>query len=103
MRSNGFAESAIASVRRELLRYLRPDDAREAQALLDDYRAYVNEDRAHQGLDGCTPHQVASEQARPAVLSLAELRARRLVRTTRAQGLLRNYALVANDDAQRAA
>lgn len=96
---NCYAESAIAAVRRELLRYLRPDDAREAQAFMDDFRAYANGERAHQGLAGRTPRQVSTDQPRPDVLPLEELRRRRLVGTSRVRGLLRSYALVAGDDA----
>ena len=52
---NAYAERAIGSVRRELLRHVRVAGPAELQRLLDDYLRYANAERAHQGLAGRTP------------------------------------------------
>ena len=57
---NCYAERAIGSIRRELLRHIRVPDAAELQFFLDEYRRYANTERAHQGLDGRTPEEVSS-------------------------------------------
>jgi putative transposase len=77
---NCFAEGAIGFVRRELLRHIRVADAAELQAYLDQYREYVNGDRAHQGIAGRTPRDFSEDVPVAPVVSLDELRARRLGR-----------------------
>ena len=47
---NCYAERAIGSIRRELLRHIRVADANELQFFLNEYRAYANTKRPHQGL-----------------------------------------------------
>ncbi len=100
---NCYAERAIGSVRRELLRYIRPRDADHLQELLDGYRAYANGERAHQGIEGSSPEERAAERPLPPVLSLDELRQRRLIRRDYASGLLHGYELALDEPTQRAA
>ena len=52
---NCYAERAIGSIRRELLRHIRVADAKELQFFLDEYRRYANTERPHQGIGGRTP------------------------------------------------
>lgn len=94
---NCCAESAIGSLRRELLRHIRIADAGELQLYLDEWRRYVNTDRAHQGIEGRTPEERSTGEPVAEVINLAEIRARRLVRREYAKGLLHGYDLVAND------
>ena len=91
---NAFAERAIGSIRRELLRHVRVEGAEQLQFYLDEYRRYANTERAHQGLEGRTPAEVSSEAPEAAVLDLATLRTRRLERREYAYGLLHGYSLV---------
>jgi hypothetical protein len=100
---NCYAESAIGFIRRELLRHIRVADATELQYYLDEYRRYRNEDRAHQGIEGRTPAERASDALLAEVVPLREQRRRRLVRRSYTHGLLHGYALVANDAAPIAA
>ena len=94
---NCYAESAIGSLRRELLRHVQVPDAPSLQFYLDEWRRYSNSDRAHQGIDGRTPLELSTSTPAAEVLELTELRARRLVRREYAHGLLHGYELVAND------
>ncbi len=57
---NCYAERAIGSIRRELLRHVRPRDAPTLQFYLDEYRRYANTERPHQGLEGRTPVEVST-------------------------------------------
>jgi transposase-like protein len=90
---NCYAERAIGSVRRELLRHIRVADAFELQFYLDEYRTFANAERAHQGIDGRTPREVSTEEPEAEVLDLAEARRRKLVRRSYANGLLVGYSL----------
>ena len=83
---NCYAESAIGSMRRELLRHVRIADAGELQLYLDEWRRYVNIDRAHQGIEGRTPEERSTGEPEAEVISLAEVRARRLVRREYVKG-----------------
>lgn len=96
---NSYAERAIWSVRRELLRHAPVADAEQLQFYLDEFRQCMNEGRAHQGLGGRAPAEVAKGTAPPRVLDLEELRARQLVRRSFAHGLLHAYELA--DDSRR--
>jgi hypothetical protein len=100
---NCYAESAIGGVRRELLRHIRVADADELQFYLDEFRRYATVDRAHQGIDGRTPHEQSTDAPQVELLDLAEIRTRRLVRRDYAHGLFHGYDLVANDVAGDAA
>jgi len=91
--TNCYAECAVGTTRRELLRHVRVGDAAELQRLLDEYRRYVNEERAHQGIGGQAPDEVSRGQAPPPLVELAELRQRRLVRREYAGGILAGYSL----------
>lgn len=95
---NCYVERWIGSIRRELLRHVRVHDVVELQDWLDEYRAYANAERAHQGLDGRTPNEVARGQPEAEVIDLAQLRSRKLVRRMYANGLLQGYSLVERDD-----
>jgi len=100
---NCYAERAIGSVRRELLRHIRVPDAESLQQFLDEYRRYANTERAHQGLEGRTPDEVSRAVPEPEPLSLDALRRRRLERRTYASGLLHGYTLVEHDESRAAA
>ena len=95
---NCYCERWIGSIRRELLRHVRVADVEELQYLLDEYRAYANRERAHQGLNGRTPDEVARGQPEAEVLDIKAIRSRKLVRRMYADGLLLGYSLVANDE-----
>jgi transposase InsO family protein len=71
---NCYVERWIGSIRREMLRHVRVHDVVELQDWLDEYRAYANAERAHQGLDGRTPNEVARGQPEAEVIDLAQLR-----------------------------
>ena len=94
---NGYAEAAIGSLRRELLRHIRVADAAELQFFLDEFRRYANGDRAHQGIGGRTPYEFEKGTPETEVLDFAELPTRRLARREYAKGLLHAYDLAAND------
>jgi|ERR1700682_4746901 len=100
---NCYAERAIGSIRRELLRHVQPRDAAALQFYLDEYRRYANTERPHQGLEGRTPVEVSTEVPETEVIDLAALRSRRLVRRAYAHGLLQGYALVEADEPRAAA
>jgi len=98
---NGTAERAIKSVRLEMLNHIRVRDVEELQWYLDEYRAYYNEHRAHQATEGQTPAAFGRGSPGAEVISLDEVRQRRLVRRRFAHGLLNSYAL-ANEKAAAA-
>lgn len=100
---NCYAERAIGSIRRELLRHIRVPHAAELQFFLDEYRRYANTERAHQGLDGRTPEEVSSAAPEAEVIDLAAVRSRRLERREYAHGLLHGYTLAERDDRRAAA
>jgi len=95
---NCYAERAIGSIRRELLRHVRPLDAAALQCYLDEYRRYANTERPHQGLEGRTPEEVSTAEPETEVIDLAAVRLRRLVRRAYAHGLLQGYALIEADE-----
>lgn len=92
---NCYVETSIGTCRRELLRHIRCADAAELQRYLDEYRVYVNEERAHQSLDGRAPAEYSSAVPEAELISLDELAQRRLVRREYASGMLHGYSLVA--------
>lgn len=98
---NGTAERAIKSVRLEMLNHVRVRDVEELQWYLDEYRTYYNEHRANQATDGQTPAAFSRGSPGAEVISLDEVRQRRLVRRRFAHGLLNAYKLV--DDERAAA
>ncbi len=98
---NCYAERAIGSIRRELLRHIRVPDAASLQFYLDEYRRFANTERPHQGLEGRTPEDVSTAAPKAEVIDLAAVRSRRLVRRAYAHGLLQGYSLA--DGADRAA
>lgn len=100
---NCYAERAIGSVRRELLRHIRAADAKELQFYLDEYRRYANTERPHQGIDGRTPEEFAASKPEAAVIDLADVRRRRLERRPYAHGILQGYVLVADAPPAKAA
>ena len=100
---NCYAERAIGSIRRELLRHVRPRDAVGLQFYLDEYRRYANTERPHQALEGRTPAEVSTAEPETEVIDLAALRLRRLVRRAYAHGLLQGYTLVEADEPRAAA
>lgn len=100
---NCYAERAIGSIRRELLRHIRVADAKELQFYLDEYRRYANTERPHQGIAGRTPEEFSASKPEAQVIDLAEFRKRRLERRPYAHGLLQGYALVEDDGSSKAA
>jgi hypothetical protein len=55
----------------------------------------MNDERAHQGIEGRSPRERSTGAPQAEVLDLAEVRARRLARRYYAHGLLHGYGLVA--------
>jgi len=96
---NGTAERAIKSVRLEMLNHVRVRDVEELQWYLDEYRAYYNEHRANQATEGQTPAAFGRGSPGAEVISLDEVRQRRLVRKSFAHGLLNAYELTDKDSA----
>ncbi len=94
---NCYAERAIGSIRREMLRHIRVADAKELQFFLDEYRRYANTERPHQGIGGRTPEERSKDAPLAEVIDLDTVRRRKLQRREYAHGLLRGYALT--DDA----
>jgi transposase InsO family protein len=90
---NCYAERAIGSIRREMLRHIRVADAKELQFFLDEYRRYANTERPHQGIGGRTPEERSKEAPVAEVIDLDTVRRRKLQRREYAHGLLRGYAL----------
>jgi len=91
---NGTAERAIKSVRLEMLNHVRVADVEELQWYLDEYRAYYNQHRANQAIGGETPAAFGRDSPGAEVISLDEVRRRKLVRRSFAHGLLNSYELV---------
>jgi transposase InsO family protein len=100
---NCYAERAIGSIRRELLRHVRPHGAVDLQFYLNEYRRYANTERPHQGLEGRTPAEVSAAVPEAEVIDLVALRSRRLVRRAYAHGLLQGYALIEGEEERPAA
>jgi len=96
---NGVAERAVKSVRLDILNHVRCSDMEELQWYLDEYRGYYNEHRANQAIDGQTPAACGRDSPGGEVISLDEVRRRRLVRRSFAHGLLNAYDLVDEESA----
>ena len=96
---NGTAERAIKSVRLEMLNHVRVRDVEELQWYLDEYRAYYNEHRANQATEGQTPAAFGRGSPSAEVISLDEVRQRKLIRKSFAHGLLNSYELTDKDSA----
>lgn len=91
---NGTAERAIKSVRLEMLNHIRVRDEEDLQWYLDEYRLYDNEHRANQAIGGQTPAAFGRGSPEGDVISLDEVRQRRMVQHKFARGLLSAYELV---------
>lgn len=100
---NCYAERAIGSIRREMLRHIRVADAKELQFFLDEYRRYANTERPHQGIGGRTPEEHSKDAPLAEVIDLDTVRRRKLQRREYAHGLLRGYALAADAPPAKAA
>ena len=100
---NCYAERAIGSIRRELLRHIRVADAKELQFFLDEYRRYANTERPHQGIGGRTPEERSQDAPLADVIDLDTVRRRKLERREYAHGLLRGYALAEDAPSAKAA
>ena len=96
---NGSCERAVKSVRLEMLNHVRVRDVEELQWYLDEYRAYYNEHRANQAIGGETPAAYGRDSPGAEVISLDEVRKRKLVRRSFAHGLLNAYELVDEESA----
>ena len=96
---NGVAERAIKSARLDLLNHVRVRDVEELQWYLDEYRAYYNQHRANQALGGQTPVAFGRDSPSAEVISLDEVRRRKLVRRSFANGLLNAYELADDESA----
>jgi hypothetical protein len=100
---NCYAERAIGSIRREMLRHIRVADAKELQFFLDEYRRYANTERPHQGIGGRTPEERSKDAPLAEVIDLDTVRRRKLQRREYAHGLLRGYALAEDAPPAKAA
>ncbi len=96
---NGTAERAIKSVRLEMLNHVRVRDVEELQWYLDEYKTYYNEHRVNQAIGGQPPAAFGQGAPGAEVISLDEVRRRKLVRTSFANGLLNSYELVDEESA----
>jgi transposase InsO family protein len=94
---NGVLERAVKSLRSELLDHIRVACVEQLQWYLDEYRAYWNGERYHQGIDGQTPAERADDVPAAKVLELIELQRRKLVRRSFAHGLLNGCSIRIND------
>ena len=104
--ANGQAERAVKSVRLDLLNHIRVNDVEELQWYLDEYRKYYNEFRANQAIDGQTPAEQSRSSPVAEVISVADVKNRRLVKHSFAKGLLNAYTLAEDkpiDDSDQAA
>jgi len=93
---NCYAERALQSVLMELLHHVRPETGADLQKLLDDYRVWFNEHRAHEALDGMTPAEYASGRRKADVVRLADYKDRNLRRIEFAGGMLNGYQVEAD-------
>lgn len=96
---NGSCERAVKSVRLEMLNHVRVRDVEELQWYLDEYKSYYNGHRANQAVGGETPAAFGRDSPRAEVISLDEVRRRKLVRRSFAHGLLNAYELVDEESA----
>ena len=96
---NGTAERAVKSVRLEMLNHIRVRDEEDLQWYLDEYRLYYNEHRANQAIGGQTPAAFGRGSPEGDVVSLDEVRRRRMVQRKFARGLLSTYELVKEESA----
>lgn len=94
---NGVAERAVKSVRLELLNHVRVKDVEELQWYLDEFKRYYNDFRANQAVDGFTPAECGRDSPLAEVISIDEVRRRKLVHHSFAHGILNAYELV-NDE-----
>jgi len=99
---NGIAERTIKSVRLEMLNHVRVSGVEELQWYLNEYRTYFNEHRANQAIDGKTPAGFGRDSPGAEVISLDEVRKKKLVQRSFAHGLLNAYELV-DDEANAVA
>lgn len=90
---NCYAERTIQSVKRELINHIRSETDEDLQRLLDDYRAWFNQHRAHEALGGMTPAEYASGRHIADVIRLGDYKDRKLRRIEFAGGLLNGYRL----------
>jgi putative transposase len=97
--ANGQAERAVKSVRLDLLNHVRVNDVDELQWYLDEYRKYFNGFRANQAIAGRTPEEQSRSSPAAEVISVADIKNRRLVKHSFAHGLLNAYTL--EEDQQR--
>ncbi len=91
--SNVHAERHVRTVRQELLRHLPLSDVAHLQWFLDEFRTFSTTVRPHQGIGGLTPREKSDQGPRAEVLSLAEVRRRKLAKVSFAHGLLNGYSL----------
>ena len=96
---NGVAERAVKSVRLDILNHVRCRDVGELQWYLDEYRGYYCRHRAHQAVNGETPAAFGNGSPGAEVISLDDVRRRRLVCRSFAHGLLNAYELVDEESA----
>ena len=89
-----FVERTIQSVKFELTHHIRVRDGDELQKYLDEYQLWFNNYRPHQAIGGLTPTDFSNGKTHPEPISIAELKQKKLKRTTFADGLLAAYQLV---------
>ena len=96
-----FVERVIQSIKFQMIHHLKCKDGKELQRYLDEYKLWYNKYRPHQGIGGLTPEAFANGDSHPKVISIEELRRKKLKKITFADGLLSAYHLV--DDLKKAA
>ncbi len=99
---NSYAERKVRSVKYELLNHIRAETVEELQFLLDDYRTWFNEYRAHQSLDGMTPSEYAAGKRIADVIRIDDAHKMRLESVEFADGKLVGYRWVEDEEKQAA-
>ena len=98
---NCFVERVIQSIKFQMIHHIKCQDGKELQKYLDEYKLWYNKYRPHQGISGLTPEAFTNGNGHPEVISIEELRQKKLKKITFADGLLSAYHLV--DDLKKAA
>ncbi len=99
---NSYAERKVCSVKYELINHIRAETVEELQTLLDEYRTWFNEYRAHQSLDGMTPSEFAAGKRIADVIQIDDVRKMRLESVEFADGKLVGYRRVDREEKQAA-
>lgn len=99
---NCFVERTLQSIKYELTHHIKAKDGEGLQKYLDEYKYWYNKYRPHQGIGGRTPKAFAEDKIQSKIISIEELRKKKLQKIAFADGLLTAYKLV-DDDFKKAA